>query len=106
MLYDGNLPLFRQIAIEKQGLAMRLEAGGGSVAVLVKNHPIFLPSYQAKGHFWYIFRTHPAALKYLPGPKLPPPPDHIDGGIDHQFEDGGGDDRTVHDRFLEALQTV
>jgi hypothetical protein len=49
--------------VEKQGLAMRLEAGGGSVAALLRNHPIFLSSYSARGHLGGYFRqTSPVRL--------------------------------------------
>ena len=38
--------------IEKQGLAMWLGKKGGSVAALLKNHPIFLSSNPLIWHFW------------------------------------------------------
>ena len=37
--------------IEKQGLAMRLEEGGGSVAALLRNHLTFWSSRPARWHF-------------------------------------------------------
>jgi hypothetical protein len=50
--------------IEKPGMAIRLETEGGSVAALLKNHPIFWSSYPTRGHFRAHFRqTSPARHK-------------------------------------------
>jgi len=44
------MDIFYLFCIKKQGLAMQFGKEGGSVAALLRNHPIFWANHPARGH--------------------------------------------------------